>query len=145
MLRSNVSMATKKKKSNAYKNTKAGSSKTSYQKKHVVKKVHGVLLTVALVIMAIHGIIAAIYYSTVASDASRPWVISMMVIHSLANIVAAVGIFYWKKWGIYIYAASTIIALVAGMISVPWWSVFYMVLPFVIIGWLLRTKWNYFD
>lgn len=139
-------MATKKKnKSNTYKNTKASSSKMNAQKKRVVKKEHGVLLTVALVIMAIHGIIAAILYSTAAPDAQRPWVISMMVIHSLANIAAAVGIFYWKKWGLYVYAASTIIALVAGMISVPWWSVFYMVLPFVIIGWLLRTKWNYFD
>lgn len=139
-------MATKKKKkSSTYKNTKESSSKTNPQNKRVVKKVHGVLLTVALVIMAIHGLIAAVYYSAVADEASRPWVISMMVIHSLANIVAAVGIFYWKKWGLYIYSASTIIALVAGMISIPWWSVFYMVLPFVIIGWLLRTKWNYFD
>ena len=131
-------MATKKSK-------KTSSSKMNAQKKHTVKKEHGVLLTVALGIMAIHGIVAAYLYAVAAPDAQRPWVISMMVIHSLANILAAIGIFYWKKWGLYVYAVSTIIAIVAGLITGVVGTVFYMLLPFVIIGWLLRTKWDYFD
>ncbi len=69
----------------------------------------------------------------------------MMVVHFLANIAAAVGIWYWKKWGLYVYAASTILALVAGLISVGIWSLFYMVLPLAIIGWVLRSKWSYFE
>jgi hypothetical protein len=130
---------------NKTKNKKASGSNVSNKKKAPVKKEHGVLLTIALVIMAIHGIIAAYLYYSAAPEVQRPWIISMMVVHSLANIAAAVGIFYWKKWGLYIYAASTILALVAGLLSVGMWSVFYMVLPFVIVGWLLRSKWDYFD
>jgi len=97
--------------------------------------------------MGIHGIIAGYMYYiwSTAPTVQRPWIIGMMAVHFLANIVAAVGIFYWKKWALYVYAASTIIALVAGLLSVGIWSVFYMILPFVIVGWLLRTKWGYFE
>jgi len=115
------------------------------KKKAVVKKERGILLTIVLVIMAVHGIFAAYLYSTAAPEVQRPWILTMMVVHSLLDIAAAVGIFYWKKWGLYVYAASTIIALVAGLLSLGMWSVFYMVLPLVIVGWLLRTKWDYFD
>jgi hypothetical protein len=127
--------------------TRASNTKPNNKKKAPVKKVHGTLLTIVLVIMGIHGIVAAfMYYSmNTAPEVQRPWIIGMMVVHSLANIIAAVGIFYWKKWALYVYAASTIIALVAGLLSVGIWSVFYMVLPLAIVGWLLRSKWNYFE
>jgi len=115
------------------------------KKKQPVKKVHGALLTIVLIIMAMHGIVAAYLYSSAAPEVQRQWVISLMVFHSFANIVAAVGIFYWKKWGLYIYAASTIVALVAGLISVGAWSTFYMILPLAIVGWILRSKMQYFE
>jgi hypothetical protein len=128
------------------KTTRTSSTKMSSKPKQV-KKVRGTLLTIALIIMAVHGMVAAYLYSTLstAPEVQRPWVISLMVLHSLANIAAAAGIFYWKKWGLYVYAYSTIVALVVGLISIGIWSVFYMVLPFVIVGWLLRSKWGYFD
>lgn len=117
------------------------------KKKKPMKKDRGIALTIALIIMAVHGAFAAYLYHSlsVAPEIQRPWLLSLMVIHSLANILAAAGIFYWKKWGLYIYSASTILSLVAGLISVGAWSVFYMVLPVAILGWLLRTKWDYFD
>lgn len=118
--------------------------KKAEQKKH---KEHGFWLTIALVIMAIHGIIAAYFYYSLsnAPEAQRPWILTLMVVHSLANIVAAWGIFAWKKWALYVYAGSTILALIAGLISVGALSIFYMVLPLVIVGWLLRSKWANFE
>lgn len=127
---------------------KTSNTKSNYNKKKApVKKEHGTLLTIVLVIMAIHGIFAAILYNAMstAPEVQRPWILGMMVVHSLADIVAAIGIFYWKKWALYVYAGSTILALVAGLISVGAWSTFYMVLPLAIVGWLLRTKWDYFE
>ena len=127
--------------------TKSSSTRPINKKKAPAKKVHGTLLTIVLVIMGVHGIVAGILYYiwSTAPAAQRPWIIGMMAVHFLANIVAAVGIFYWKKWALYVYAASTIIAVVAGLLSIGIWSLFYMVLPFVIVGWLLRTKWDYFE
>ncbi len=128
-------------------NAKAGSNKAGSSKKAPVKKEHGIALTIVLVIMIFHGILAAIAYNSMstAPDVQRPWIVGLMVAHSLANIVAAIGIYLWKKWSLYVYAASTIAAIVAGLLAVGAWSVFYMVLPAAIVGWVLRTKWAYFD
>lgn len=121
-------------------------SKTS-ESKSVHKKTRGTLLTILLVIMALHGIIAAFaYYSMFNNPATdRNLIVAMMVVHSLANAVAAVGIWYWKKWALYLYAASTVLAVIAGLLAVGVWSVFYMVIPLAIVGWVLRTKWDYFE
>ena len=129
----------------------AKSSKSKQKKgQKAPVKTRGTLLTIALVVMVLHGLAAAIFYAVARQDAlstaymSRPWLIALMSLHFLLNVVAAVGIWFWKKWAMYVYAASTILAVVVGLLSVGIWSVFYMVLPFVILGWLLRTKWDYF-
>jgi hypothetical protein len=124
----------------------------SKKKRHVKaknqKKERGFWLTLFLVIMALHGIFAAYFYYAVRvgePSLDRPWILTLMVIHSLANILAAVGIWYWKKWALYVYAVSTILGLVVGLLSIGAWSTFYMVLPLAILGYILRTKWNYFN
>lgn len=124
-----------------------GNTTSNYKKKAPTKKQHGVVLTIALVLMAVHGIGAAYLYHTMstAPTVQRPWILGMMVLHFLANIAAAIGIYYWKKWGLYVYAVSTIIAVVAGLLSVGVWSVFYMVLPLAILGYLIQSKQHYFE
>ena len=104
-------------------------------------------MTVALVVIILHGLLAAVYYAVARLDTTyldRPWALGLMALHFLANVVAAIGIWNWQKWGLYVYAGSTILALVIGLVTVGIWSVFYMVLPLAILGWLLRTKWSYF-
>jgi len=134
--------------SKSSKNTK---SSKSYQKKtqQTPKKTRGTWLTIALVVIVLHGLIAAVYYSAAKVDSAymdRPWLITLMVVHFLANVVAAIGIWYWKKWGVYIYMGSTILAVIVGLITtgLGMYSIFYFALPLVIVGWLLRTKWDYF-
>jgi hypothetical protein len=125
------------------------SSKNKNKKvQHKPRKTRGTLLTIALIVMILHGLLAAIFYAVARFDTTnldRPWALGLMVVHFLANVVAAVGLFYWQKWALYVYAGSTIIAVVVGLLTVGIWSVFYMVLPLVIIGWLLRSKWSYFE
>jgi len=116
----------------------------SKEQKH---KVRGFWLSLVLVIMGLHGVFATVLYYTIRTQdvLDRPWIISLMVLSSLMNIIAAVGIWFWKKWALYIYAASTGISIIAGLVSIGMWSVFYMILPLAILGWLLRTKWDYID
>lgn len=126
---------------------KKSSRVSSSKKKMQVKKTRGTALTIALVVIVVHSLLAAVLYYGLsnAPEVQRPWILGLMVVHFLLNIVAAAGIFYWKTWGPYVYAASAIIALVVGLVSIGAWSVFYMVLPVAILGWLLRTKWDYFE
>ena len=116
-------------------------------KKHTVKKQRGFWLSLILVVIALHGVFGTVLYYTIRTQEAldRPWIISLMVLHSLANVIAAVGIWSWKKWALYVYTASTILAIIVGLISIGAWSVFYMILPLAILGWFLRTKWKYFD
>lgn len=121
-------------------------SKQGKRTKPQVKE-RGIWLQIILVVMAIHGIFAAYFYYTVRTQEpylDRPMILTLMVIHSLANVVAVIGIWFWKKWALYVYAGSTILALVVGLLSIGAWSVFYMVLPLVILGYVLRSKWGYF-
>lgn len=121
-------------------------SKQGKRTKTQVKE-RGIWLQILLAIMAIHGIFAAYFYYTVRTQEpylDRPMILTLMVIHSVANVVAAIGIWYWKKWALYVYAGSTILALVVGLLSIGAWSVFYMVLPLAILGYVLREKWSYF-
>jgi len=110
-------------------------------------KERGWLLSLILVVMAVHGILAtALFYAIRTQEAlDRPWIISLMVLHSFANVIAAAGIWYWKKWALYVYAVSTGLAIFVGLVSVGAWSIFYMIFPFIILGWILRSKWDYFN
>lgn len=126
---------------------KSGNTKPGTKKKQVVKKKHGAVLTIALIIMGLHGFVGTYLYLTLntAPEVQRPWIISMMVLHFILNVAAAAGIYFWKKWGIYVYIVSTVLAVIAGLLSVGIWSLWYMVLPLIILGWILRTKWGNFE
>ncbi len=127
--------------------SKPNKARKGGKSKAIQHKERGTAVTIVLVIMALHGIFATYFYyivRTQEADLNRPMILSLMVLHSLANVIAAVGIWYWKKWALYVYAASTVVALVVGLMTVGVWSVFYMVLPLAIVGWVLRTKWDYF-
>lgn len=125
------------------KKTKSARGKTRSRPKE-----RGTWLTLALVVMVLHGALGAYLFYTVRVGEpylDRPWILTLMVIHFLANLLAAVGIWYWKKWGLYVYAASTVLAVVVGLLSIGIWSVFYFVLPLAILGYILRSKWDYFQ
>ena len=117
-----------------------------------VKPVHkerGFWLTFVLVIMALHGIVATLFYTSAKAGAApnaRTWILTLMIIHCVLDVIAVVGIWYWKKWALYVYAFSTVLSVIAGLLTgFGMYSVFYMIMPLVIIGWLLRTKWNYLE
>ena len=139
-------MAKKRAKTSPKTSLQPSNSKTPSKKKPVAKKERGPLLTTALVIIVIQGIFAAYLYYTQnnAVEAQKPWIYSAMVLHNLANIAAAIGIFYWKKRGLYVYAASALVSVVAGLFSVGFWSFWYMILPVFILGWIVREKRQYF-
>lgn len=144
------SKSKKKSKPQTQPKNKSQSQPKNKSKYHARRKPveRGTILTVLLVIMVIHGIFATILYYNLRVDETyitRPWLLTLMVVHSLANVIAALGIWKWKMWGWQLYIASTVLSLVVGLLTVGMWSVFYMVLPLAIVGWALRTKWKNFS
>ncbi len=115
--------------------------------KQIQHKERGTWLTIALIIIILHGILGAIFYYAVRTDPNidRIWLVGLMILHWVLNVVAAIGIWSWKKWGLYLYIASTILAVTIGLLAIGMWSVFYFVLPLAILGYILRSKYEYFE
>ena len=107
----------------------------------------GFWLSLVLILMALHGIAGAIFYYAYSQSAvlDKPVLLGLMILHWVANVVAVIGIWFWKRWAMYVYAASTVLAIVVGLLATGMWSVFYFFLPLAILGYMLRTKWDYFE
>jgi hypothetical protein len=108
------------------------------------KPVHGNLLTAAIVIMAIHGV-----FNTVALLLIRkseyynppPWLWVAAFAVGIATVVAAVALWYWKRWGLYLYLAAAIASAVIGVITFPTFGIaFYNLIPVAILGWILNSQ-----
>ena len=119
-------------------------SKTSGKGKPVVKK-RGWLLTTIYVIILLHGILGAyLVYTTMKTtySGSSSWILGGLVLVNLANIVAVIGMWFWKQWGIYLYALAAIAALVFHTIvtgSVVLVAV-YDILPVAILAYVLNLQ-----
>jgi hypothetical protein len=70
-----------------------------------------------------------------------------MLIFSMAKVVAALGMWEWKQWGLYLYVVGVLgsMALALVLTSYMIWGVFYEAIPLLITGWFLRDKQKYFD
>ncbi len=105
-------------------------------------------LTFLLVIIVLQGLIATYFFHTwriEGASISRPWLLALMSLHSFANVIAALGIWKWKMWGWQVYVASSFLAMVVGLVSLGLMSIFYEIIPVMILGTVLRTQWKKFS
>jgi len=109
------------------------------------------LLSILLILVFLHAILAtAVVYSTLKAQyaGSTSWVLPVIGLISLAGIVAAVGMWYWKKWGIYLYVAISVIgAVIHILLTGSTMVVFYDLIPVAILGYVitLQSKNNLFE
>jgi len=134
-----------KKKHNQQK--KSTTQKTASSVKGPVKKtVHrerGTLLSILIVLIGLHGMLGAyIGYATMKAEYAKvPWVIPVLTLVSVAAIVSAVAIWYWKQWGIYLYAIVCIVqAAVHLMVTGDLFIVFYDILPVAILAYVINLQ-----
>jgi magnesium-transporting ATPase (P-type) len=131
----------------AQKSTTSRTSKQTRKGKKVIER--GTFLSVWLILIAAHSFLAIflILYLMKQPDApSRSWLITGLVLLSGAKVISVLALWYWKRWGLYLYLGTiiglTVIGLLlTGMLLI----VFNEFLPLVITGWLLRGKLEYFS
>ena len=143
-------MANKQKSKTANKSAKPV-SKAKGSSKQPVKKVRGGGLTILLILIFLHSLLAtAIAFSYLKAEyvGSTSWILPLFSLISVAGIVAAVGMWYWKKWGIYLYAAISVIsAVIHILLTGSTMVVFYDLIPVAILGYVitLQSKNNLFE
>ncbi len=126
-------------------------SKTSRIAKKPVKKERGTLLSVLIGLVAAHGIFATyLAYITLKEQyrGSMAWVIPVLALASLAAVVAAYGMWRWKKWGLYLYGAVCVVqAVIHLMLTGSGLVAIYDILPFAFLGYVinLQTKQSLFE
>ena len=143
-------MATKKQRKTTGQPAKAA-SKGNRPVKKSAKKERGTLLSVLIGLIFLHSVIAVLLgYVTLKDEYAiyRTWVVVGLSLLSLLDIVAAVGLWYWKKWAIYLYAITRVIATsIHLMLTGSLLVVFYDLLPVAILGYVidLQSKRHLFE
>ena len=121
-------------------------SKTATRHKESTHKKRGTGLTIWLALIALHGVIFAILTWNVIKpgDYDAPsWLLWAMLLLSIADVVAAVALWYWKRWGFQLFGVITVIRIILGLLATAsqlW--VFYAIVPFVILGYILKPYWE---
>jgi hypothetical protein len=119
-------------------------------KKKVVKE-RGPVLSFLIILILLHAVFATfLAYSTLKEEyvRSTTWILPVLALVSVADIVAAVGLWYWKKWAIYLYAGTRVVATAIHlMLTGSLLVVFYDLLPVSILGYVinLQSKRDLFD
>jgi hypothetical protein len=99
-----------------------------------------------LVIQSAIGIILIMDLTNRPEDPSRPYLFTALFVLSAAKLVGVLGIWLWKRWGLYAYAGAVVgIAIIGLALTGTALMVFFELLPVAITGWLLREKMQYFQ
>ncbi|MGD9147575.1 MAG: hypothetical protein PVI80_18550 [Anaerolineae bacterium] len=122
---------------------------TRSKKKQAPVKERGTWLSIWLIFIMLHGILASVliwYLRNQGGDSSPAWILAVLFVMAIVDIVAAILVWNWKRWGLWLYAISTIVGIVIGLVltrSQLW--VFHDIIPLVILGFLVKDKQSYFD
>jgi hypothetical protein len=126
-------------------------SKTGGAAKRPVKKERGALLSFLIVLVMLHGILAAYLAFSSLKEVYRDstsWILIVLGLISLADILAAFAMWRWKKWGIALYAATQVVATAIHlMLTGSLLVVFYDLLPVAFLAYVinLQSKRNLFE
>jgi hypothetical protein len=119
-------------------------------KKSSHKPKRGAGWSIWLILIVIHGFAVALITLSMMKTpegVTRQWLVIALLLFTAAKAVAALGMWEWKQWGLYLYVIGVLgsmgIALV--MTSYLIYAVFWEAIPLLITGWLLRGKQEYFD
>jgi cytochrome bd-type quinol oxidase subunit 1 len=121
----------------------AKSSMKGNQKKPVNKH-RGGLLSFLIILIGVHAVSASILiYSYLKQDylGQRTWILVALLLASLADIAAAIGLWLWKQWGLYLYIIATaVLAAVSILVTGNVWVSLYQFIPVAIFGYIISLQ-----
>lgn len=104
----------------------------------------GGLLTGALILIAVHAVFTAVLLLTLRKDPGQAppvWLWAAALILALADLTAAVALWRWKKWGLWLYAAAQLASIAVGLVVLPFaLAAFHGIVPLGILGWVLSRE-----
>ncbi|HRQ42286.1 MAG TPA: hypothetical protein PLD25_30580 [Chloroflexota bacterium] len=107
------------------------------------------LITAVIVLIFLHG---ALFTLLAWSDLRtnnievRSLYMPLLFITSVADVIAAAALWYWKRWGFQLYVASTLVMATAGLMNTGYILVlFASLMPAIIAAYIFLPKQHLFD
>ncbi len=127
---------------------KKRNTNTTTSNKRKQKASRGVFLSIWLGLMIVVNLVtfALIMDRVKSSQVLFPYMLSLLLLITVAKIVATVGIWVWERWALYVYAGAVVGTIIIGLVLTgTWLFAFNEILPLAILGWLLRDKYANFN
>jgi hypothetical protein len=120
------------------------------KKKSAHKPKRGTGWSIWLILIVIHSFVVAFITLSMMKTpegVTRQWLVIALLLFTAAKAIAALGMWEWKQWGLYLYVIAVLgsMGITLLMTSFLIWGVFWEAIPLLITGWLLRGKQEYFD
>ena len=112
-------------------------------------KQRGIALKIAIIFVIVHGLFmtfAAISTQNYNGEVNMPFVYALFVLSSFASAIAGWGLWQWKIWGFNLYLGSSVVIMaLATMLTGSIMAAFWGLIPFAIVGYIVRMDWNKFE
>ncbi|MBE2221154.1 MAG: hypothetical protein IAF02_06415 [Anaerolineae bacterium] len=107
-------------------------------------------LTVAILLVLLSGLFFTLWVFNEKrlldlSFAQMPWWAWGILVTNIADIVAAVALWRWKKWGLWLYMASVVSRSVLMVVGDSMLVGFAGFLPFAIVGYIVSLNNKQFE
>jgi hypothetical protein len=113
------------------------------------ERTRGRWLTLAILFVVGYGLLSVVILLTL--DGARRvlapgWLLPLAIAVGCAEIFAGILLWRWKMWGLYLYLGATIVTLILATLAAGSLFVVYArIVPFVVVGYLIRPKWEHFE
>lgn len=82
----------------------------------MAKQRHGCLTAWLILLIVVNSLVAVVYlFASSMIKANLPntpaWAIPVLAVACIANVIFAIALFQWKKWGFFGFIGTTILAL----------------------------------
>jgi hypothetical protein len=114
-------------------------------------------LTVYLVLVIVFSLLSAVQYLAMGAvvragleqmGMSVPgWYLPLMGVLSLAQIAFAIGIWQWKRWGVYGFVGLSLLSIVFNMVAgiSPVFTIIASAIGLGILFFVVRPLWDHFE
>jgi hypothetical protein len=104
-----------------------------------VVKQRSTLWTIILALVSIGAVIDAIvplaFHRQDTYDINHPIVLGGAILVGLLGLGGVVGLWLWKRWGLYLFVASVVGSIAVGLVVLPeLWVAFHALIPLLILG-----------
>jgi hypothetical protein len=118
--------------------SKQGGSKPPQGKGQPVAKKRSTVWTIVLALVSIGAVIDAIIpllYRRETYEINHPIVLGGAILVGLLGLAGVIGLWLWKRWGLYLFVASVIGSIGVGLVIYPSMIVaFHALIPLLVLG-----------